>query len=674
MSTNLDITTDYNAVSYAQGSIRPFQSEFIQTYPSVEIFKNELNRLQSFDTLNPIRADKRELALFGFYSIGVNVCRCYFCNVEIGDWQSCDNVLIEHLYYSPNCPLLRWRITDNEQIHLNRLQNYLPPVEFDNSSIKIFTEIARSFILKIQNKKDEQQIRSRMAELLALRALRGSNYRSSDVSSSSSSSSSASTLTPPPPTHDTQLPNYDMNFLNKCYQITKEEVRLDAILRIIKSALQNSSSSQHLTCTDPAFSLANINLTVYNKIILNKVIAAARYRKQHQSDGTPAELLVNIHEFNQKLLKYPNYLRSTPEQPANMFRGVEQFLSVRFNGSATSSVSFRRLNNNIPTLLSDDELDNVNNDDDDDVNDLNDDRDEDFSDDDNDAYDDAENIPSPSAIIRHIIAANSIIENDDEIEIVEDDNDEDDDDENSNASDFGEEMNDDFDNGMDRDSDSIDVYPIGRDQYNIPVEYRGRALRFSDNFIHESNAVSNGPKFVKYILETERRLSFKNWPRSMPQKPVQLAEAGFFYEDKGDRCTCYCCGGTLGQWEMHDLPWQQHALYFPECDFLKMMKGDDYINNITLNTSEDEAEAAANVVAMIPKIKQDDCDSDDMTGTAGSKCIQDEKLCKICYENEYNTVFLPCGHIVACAKCSMSVQKCPTCRKGFTQISRVYFQ
>ncbi|XP_030570106.1 death-associated inhibitor of apoptosis 1 isoform X1 [Drosophila novamexicana] len=62
-----------------------------------------------------------------------------------------------------------------------------------------------------------------------------------------------------------------------------------------------------------------------------------------------------------------------------------------------------------------------------------------------------------------------------------------------------------------------------------------------------------------------------------------------------------------------------------------------------------------------------------LASAAGGVTVPEEKLCKICYAAEYNTAFLPCGHVVACAKCASSVTKCPLCRKPFTDVMRVYF-
>lgn len=43
----------------------------------------------------------------------------------------------------------------------------------------------------------------------------------------------------------------------------------------------------------------------------------------------------------------------------------------------------------------------------------------------------------------------------------------------------------------------------------------------------------SGPKHPEYVTEESRRLSFRDWPMAMPQRPDQLAKAGFFYCGKG---------------------------------------------------------------------------------------------------------------------------------------------
>ena len=36
--------------------------------------------------------------------------------------------------------------------------------------------------------------------------------------------------------------------------------------------------------------------------------------------------------------------------------------------------------------------------------------------------------------------------------------------------------------------------------------------------------------------------------------------------------------------------------------------------------------------------------------------------CKICYDKLIDSVFVPCGHVLACMTCATSVEQCPICK------------
>ena len=46
-----------------------------------------------------------------------------------------------------------------------------------------------------------------------------------------------------------------------------------------------------------------------------------------------------------------------------------------------------------------------------------------------------------------------------------------------------------------------------------------------------------------------------------------------------------------------------------------------------------------------------------------NRSLREQMLCKICMDNDANIVFLPCGHLVACAECAPHLRKCAICRK-----------
>lgn len=52
--------------------------------------------------------------------------------------------------------------------------------------------------------------------------------------------------------------------------------------------------------------------------------------------------------------------------------------------------------------------------------------------------------------------------------------------------------------------------------------------------------------------------------------------------------------------------------------------------------------------------------------------LQREKQCKICMDRDISIVFIPCGHLVSCKECSVSLTKCPICCGAITQKVKTY--
>lgn len=189
------------------------------------------------------------------------------------------------------------------------------------------------------------------------------------------------------------------------------------------------------------------------------------------------------------------------------------------------------------------------------------------------------------------------------------------------------------------------------------------------------------PDYPEYAIESARLRSFDDWPKTLKQKPKQLSDAGFFYTQKGDRVICFSCGGGLRDWDENDDPWEQHALWFSKCEYLKLVKGPEFIERVKANQAKSDEEnqcggpssqesngsqASASAAAQVAELMAEDDDPQENK-------LCDSRLCKICYSSEYNTAFFPCGHVVACTKCASSVTKCPLCRKPFEKVMRVFF-
>lgn len=97
---------------------------------------------------------------------------------------------------------------------------------------------------------------------------------------------------------------------------------------------------------------------------------------------------------------------------------------------------------------------------------------------------------------------------------------------------------------------------------------------------YETPKLQKYPDFPEYVIESARLQTFIDWPKSMKQTPQQLSAAGFFYTQVADRVICFSCGGGLCEWEEKDDPWEQHAMYYEKCDYLRSMKGSEYISSV----------------------------------------------------------------------------------------------
>ncbi|XP_078586108.1 baculoviral IAP repeat-containing protein 7-A-like [Branchiostoma floridae x Branchiostoma japonicum] len=150
--------------------------------------------------------------------------------------------------------------------------------------------------------------------------------------------------------------------------------------------------------------------------------------------------------------------------------------------------------------------------------------------------------------------------------------------------------------------------------------------------------------------ESRRLKTFEDWPQSAPVKPEDLAAAGLFYTGKGQNAQCFICGNVLSHWKEGDDPVLKHFYHFPDCDFA-MGYG---VGNVPISSSlEPQQETVPSEESELERLRE-------------------ERLCKICMEEGMEIVFVPCGHLAVCQKCSASLHSCPICRKQIDGTVRVF--
>lgn len=202
----------------------------------------------------------------------------------------------------------------------------------------------------------------------------------------------------------------------------------------------------------------------------------------------------------------------------------------------------------------------------------------------------------------------------------------------------------------------------------------------------------------------------------------KLAKAGFFYGFSGDTVHCAFCRGQVCRWDREDDPMIEHARHFTTCPFI--MGGDvgneplgedpipgpkrprpydvcginnvtNYIqptqynleitnqrvptdNTITIDNNRQPEHSLPSVVncRQILQDNQSLCHNPSSQDDANPSTVppnhQLSGICKICYTNPIELVFLPCGHSVSCISCAQRLFGCPFCRATITTRIRTY--
>lgn len=121
----------------------------------------------------------------------------------------------------------------------------------------------------------------------------------------------------------------------------------------------------------------------------------------------------------------------------------------------------------------------------------------------------------------------------------------------------------------------------GRHMPGSYAECKGPAKK-NDNINYDEIGLRQytGPKRKDYVTVESRLKSYNKWPERVEQKPKEMADAGFFYCGLSDHVRCFHCGNGLRNWEKEDKPWEEHARWYPNCNFVLLSKGQEFIDKV----------------------------------------------------------------------------------------------
>ena len=211
--------------------------------------------------------------------------------------------------------------------------------------------------------------------------------------------------------------------------------------------------------------------------------------------------------------------------------------------------------------------------------------------------------------------------------------------------------------------------------------------------------LTTGAKYPQWACPKLRLRSYIGWYKS--QLPLELANSGFVFMNAADRVKCYYCGVELYEWDEEDDPWVEHAKWFPTCNYVRTIKGDDWVEtirnctdlveleNVTMlsspavrivlnegNYSKEEIREILrlgrnfnddylSLVAALENNRDIRKKTKEEAPPDSTMCTSDEDrvMCKICFDNPLQITFVPCGHFSTCSDCATRVVNCPICRK-----------
>lgn len=93
-----------------------------------------------------------------------------------------------------------------------------------------------------------------------------------------------------------------------------------------------------------------------------------------------------------------------------------------------------------------------------------------------------------------------------------------------------------------------------------------------------------------YCTKSSRVESFSHYhDQLLRSRSEHFSEAGFYCLESKDYVRCFSCGGTLGVWNEYSDPLEEHAKYFPRCDFIYKRLTDQHVYRVWMVSSYDSS-------------------------------------------------------------------------------------
>ena len=96
-------------------------------------------------------------------------------------------------------------------------------------------------------------------------------------------------------------------------------------------------------------------------------------------------------------------------------------------------------------------------------------------------------------------------------------------------------------------------------------------------------------------------------------------------------------------WEANDAAWTQHPRHLPECHYLLLKKGKNFVDSVRNALSHEPSKREE---------ENEEEEKEERTETSEKQDEEQQIRCKVCYTESIEVVLLPCRHFVACTLCT----------------------
>ncbi|XP_022179047.1 death-associated inhibitor of apoptosis 2-like [Myzus persicae] len=190
-----------------------------------------------------------------------------------------------------------------------------------------------------------------------------------------------------------------------------------------------------------------------------------------------------------------------------------------------------------------------------------------------------------------------------------------------------------------------------------------------------------------------RKKTFEAFTKKLTHDVQTFCKAGLFYIGENDRMLCFCCNQGLMDWEVDDDPWVEHARWSPLCSYVLLSKGKRFVEEVggevnyslrinleelnKLFTIHRQLAVDSDTMRNLETLTESNTFMDFLEPITIMRVSQrepsapDSVLCKICFKEKLEVLFMPCGHVIACIQCAVTLDVCAVCRQPFTLTMRV---